>query len=53
MSKVKALHHLLQSMKLDSASIMQQSINYVRQHMVLVHFGLMGLCGSNLKSDLS
>lgn len=53
MSRVKALQHLLQSVKLDSASIMQQSIYYDRQRMVLVHFGLMGLCGSNLKSDLS
>ncbi|KAH9661145.1 glycosyltransferase [Citrus sinensis] len=38
MSRVKALQHLLQSVKLDSASIMQQSIYYDRQRMVLVHF---------------
>lgn len=53
LSRVNALQHLLKSAQLDSASIMQQTIYYVRQHMVLVHFDLMGLRGSNIQSDLS
>ncbi|KAM7278141.1 hypothetical protein ACFE04_005275 [Oxalis oulophora] len=32
MSRVKSLHHLFQSVRQDSASVMQQSICYDRQH---------------------